>query len=165
MFFNDGTCRDCGESVSAIAPQIPAERCWKCGQIAQLREERDFNAASLRDANDALARLREERDDAVRQRETIREALTVARSEADGNRGEVARLRAERDEAMNRTITAAVCPGPHGPALPEDAEKRIARACFEWDRACDWSERTDSDEEAYMDQAVYVLAALGVRHD
>lgn len=89
-------------------------------------------------------------------------------------REENERLRAEAGKLeREREASIAVCEGlsrtqgcppmPPGAIVVRDDEatrERIARACFEFDRGETWSERTNSDEKTYTEEADAVLAAL-----
>ncbi len=50
---------------------------------------------------------------------------------------------------------------PASPAFPPDAVERVAKACWDYDRECDWSEADAVEREAYYEEARAVLAALG----
>lgn len=60
---------DCAECGCAMSPS-EASPCRDC-TISALANERDFNAASLRDANAEIARLVTERDEARRHRDAL----------------------------------------------------------------------------------------------
>jgi len=49
--------------------------------------------------------------------------------------------------------------------MPSDARERIAKASWDFDRVCDWSEADAVESEAYYAHADNILAALGIGGD
>lgn len=158
-------CSDCGSTgpfrdvVYPNTPNGPEEYDIECVECRSLHIEESPRCAFSR----AVNRLDEEKGAALERAEKAEAEVEEWKSKAtsyDYDRrdacAEVRRLTAERraDELAVKLDGAIVVRDD------EATRERIARACFEFDRGETWSERTNSDEKTYTEEADAVLAAL-----
>lgn len=103
-------------------------------EISRLKSERDFNAASLRDANAEIARLRAEVERLTRDRDLAERKAAVCREDAEisARRAESAEARVAELEELHRMREAAISVAAQCNTESSAKEQRIERGNPYW---------------------------------